>query len=52
MREERREEREARREKSAGRTFFFGRVLPSLKVGTAPFKNAGIRAGDPLRSTL
>ena len=31
---------------------FWGRVLPSLEVGTAPCKNAGIRAGDLLRSTL
>ena len=34
------------------RVFFFGRVLPSLEVGTAPCKNAGIRAGDHLRGTL
>ena len=31
---------------------FFQRVLPSIEVATAPCKNAGIRAGDPLRSTL
>ena len=34
------------------RSFFFQRVLPSIEVATAPCKNAGIRAGDPLRSTL
>ena len=34
------------------RSFFVGRVLPSIEVATAPCKNAGIRAGDPLRSTL
>ena len=34
------------------RDFFVGRVLPSLDVATAPYKNAGIRAVDPLRSTL
>ena len=34
------------------RSCFLGRVLPSLDVATAPCKNAGIRAGDPLRSTL
>ena len=34
------------------RSFLGGRVLPSLEVATAPCKNAGIRAGDPLRSTL
>ena len=31
---------------------FFQRVLPSIEVATAPCKNEGIRAGDPLRSTL
>ena len=31
---------------------FVQRVLPSIEVATAPCKNVGIRAGDPLRSTL
>ena len=34
------------------RSFFVERVLPSIEVATAPYKNEGIRAGDPLRGTL
>ena len=34
------------------KSFFWGRVLPSLEVATAPCKNAMNRAGDPLRNTL
>ena len=30
---------------------FLGRVFPSIEVVTGPRKNAGIRAGDHLRST-